>query len=401
IFQKVIHQNKLNISYHNKGNVKTSEVLESQSPIRLIILEPNHQRLDSVNYSFTVQAKGKQILISDHEASNKAYKLGSKISSPLGPIMILPQANKVIDSEIVVSYSPVHKSVDNLLEVVQITPNKEKQSYVVNYSMKSGNIEKAELILNSIIDQYNRDVTEDKTRISKATTEFINSRLNLISKNLSEADSKVADYKDRNNMIDMSSEVQLYMQNASENERKLIEFQTQLRLAEMMGSAVNSNTGNLLPTNIGLEDQSIEATVKSYNDLVLERDDLLKSATPDNPIVQNLNKNINVVGSSLRSSLNNYRQVLQSNVSAVQSQKNKFEGKLNQLPNQEKGFKDISREQQIVESLYLFLLQKREETEIQAAATPAILKIIDDAYGSDKPVSPKKSIILLGALFAG
>src|SRR5690606_5089075 len=73
IFQKVIHQNKLNISYHNKGNVKTSEVLESQSPIRLIILEPNHQRLDSVNYSFTVQAKGKQILISDHEASNKAY----------------------------------------------------------------------------------------------------------------------------------------------------------------------------------------------------------------------------------------------------------------------------------------------------------------------------------------
>src|SRR5690606_940903 len=298
-------------------------------------------------------------------------------------------------------YSPVNQSVDKLLNEVQIVPNKEKQSYVVNYSINSGNISKAKLILNSIIDQYNKDVTDDKTRISKATTQFIDSRLDLISKNLSEADSKVADYKDRNNMVDMSSEVQLYMQNASENERKLVEYQTQLRLADMMGSAVNTTTGNLLPTNIGLEDQSIEATVKSYNDLVLERDDLLKSATPDNPIVQNLNKNINEMGSNLRSSLSNYRQVLQSNVSAVQSQKNKFEGKLNQLPNQEKGFKDISREQQIVESLYLFLLQKREETEIQAAATPAILKIIDDAYGSDKPVSPKKSIILLGALFAG
>src|SRR5690606_27827146 len=79
----------------------------------------------------------------------------------------------------------------------------------------------------------------------------------------------------------------------------------------------------------------------------------------------------------------------------------KFEGKLNQLPNQERGFKDISREQQIVESLYLFLLQKREETEIQAAATPAILKVIDKAYGSSIPVAPRKSIILLGALIAG
>src|SRR5690606_28967325 len=90
-----------------------------------------------------------------------------------------------------------------------------------------------------------------------------------------------------------------------------------------------------------------------------------------------------------------------SNVNAVQTQKDKFEGKLNRLPNQERGFKDISREQQIVESLYLFLLQKREETEIQAAATPAILKVIDEAYGPSDPVSPKKTIVLLGALVAG
>src|SRR5690606_7263604 len=298
-------------------------------------------------------------------------------------------------------YSPVNQSVDKLLNEVQIVPNKEKQSYVVNYSINSGNISKAKLILNSIIDQYNKDVTDDKTRISKATTQFIDSRLDLISKNLSEADTKVADYKDRNNMVDMSSEIQLYMQNASENERKLIEYQTQLRLADMMRGAITGNEGSILPSNIGLDDLSIQSSIKSYNDLVLERDDLLKSATPDNPVVQNLTKNINELGSSLRSSLNNYRQVLQSNVNALQGQKNKFEGKLNSLPDQERGFKDISREQQIVESLYLFLLQKREETEIQAAANPAILKVIDEAYGADKPVAPRKPLILLGSLIIG
>src|SRR5690606_33637116 len=132
-----------------------------------------------------------------------------------------------------------------------------------------------------------------------------------------------------------------------------------------------------------------------------ERDDLLKSATPSNPILQNLNKSINDLGSTLNSSLRNYRQILSSNVNSMKLQKDKFEGKLNKLPNQEKGFKDISREQQIVESLYLFLLQKREETEIQASATPAILKVIDAPYGSKVPVAPRKLIILIGSLLIG
>src|SRR5690606_15820949 len=217
---------------------------------------------------------------------------------------------------------------------------------------------------------------------------------------LSSSDSKVADYKDRNNLVDMSSEVQMYMQNATDNERKLIEYQTQLRLADMMRESVTSDN-SLLPSNIGLNDPSIEASVKSYNELVLEREDLLKSATPDNPIVRNIEKNITDIRNNLTSSLRNYRNVLSTNVNVIQSQTNKYSGKLVQLPNQERDYKDISRQQQIFESLYLFLLQKREETEIKASATPANLKIIDQAYGSSIPVAPRKSIVLLGALIAG
>src|SRR5690606_5597073 len=106
------------------------------------------------------------------------------------------------------------------------------------------------------------DATEDKVKVSRATSDFINNRLSLITRDLSSSDSRVADYKDRNNLVDMSSEVQMYMQNASENERKLIEYQTQLRLADMMRESVTDDN-SLLPSNIGLSDQSIEATIKS------------------------------------------------------------------------------------------------------------------------------------------
>src|SRR5690606_24924482 len=180
-------QNKLNITYFAKGNVKTSELVESQSPIRLIVLEPTHPRMDSVKYKVNLQKKGNEFILEDEDMGSRRYTLGQKVNSPIGPIMILPQGNKSFDSEMIISYVPNNFAVDQLLYDVQITSNKEKQSYVVNYSMNSGSITKAELILNSIIDQYNKDVTEDKTRISKATTQFIDSRLDLISKNLSEA----------------------------------------------------------------------------------------------------------------------------------------------------------------------------------------------------------------------
>src|SRR5690606_24709134 len=97
----------------------------------------------------------------------------------------------------------------------------------------------------------------------------------------------------------------------------------------------------------------------------------------------------------------NYRNKLSTNVNITQAQTSKYSSKLRQLPNQERDYKDISRQQQIFESLYLFLLQKREETEIKAAATPANLKIIDEAYGSEIPVAPKKSLILLGSFIIG
>src|SRR5690606_15219744 len=139
--------------------------------------------------------------------------------------------------------------------------------------------------------------------VTRATSKFITSRLDLISADLAAADSKVADFKDRNSLMDMQAEAQLYMQNATENERKLVEYQTQLGLADMMRDATTGSEYSLLPSNIGLTDPSIQANINNYNELVLERDDLLKSATPDNPVVQQLNSNIAQINTNLQVSL--------------------------------------------------------------------------------------------------
>src|SRR5690606_27113143 len=147
-----------------------------------------------------------------------------------------------------VSYLPSDITVDILRNAIKITPNKEIQSFLVNFSMDYPMIAKAELILNSLIDQYNQDVTYDKAQVTRATSNFITSRLNLIAKDLADADSKVADFKDKNSLVDMQEEARLYMQSATSNEQKLLEYQTQLKLAEMMGEMVSDKNYDLLPS---------------------------------------------------------------------------------------------------------------------------------------------------------
>ena len=400
IFRKVVEKNKLNITYTSKGKIKSTELDSKSTPISVILLDAKVHNLDSVKYSFTLRRYGDSMTIKDAKQTIEKYSYGEKINTPVGPILITPQGARDFEGELVVKITPIDLVIDALLSAIDVMPNKDKQSFIVNFTMNSTNRDKAIRILNSLVEQYNEDVSTDKNRLTRATSDFINSRLKLISEDLTSADSRVAEYKDRNSLVDMSSEAQLYMQTSSENEKKLVDYETQLKLADMMTSSI-ADDYVLLPTNLGLKDLSIEASIKSFNELILERDDLLKSATPNNPTVKKIEGSIRDIKGNLMTSLTNYRQVLQANVSAIDKQRTKFEGKLGQLPGQERDFKSIARQQQIVESLYLFLLQKREETEIKASATPAILKVIDEAYGSLIPIAPKKSIVLLGAFILG
>src|SRR5690606_22352914 len=203
LMRKVVDTNRLYLSYYMKGSIKSAEVLENQSPLKVMLLEPNHTRLDSIRYSFTIIKKADTYKIKDELEGTRDYTLGSKLETPIGPISLIPQDNnKLWEGDLQINYIPADITVDIIRSVVQITPNKEAQSFLVNFSMDYPLIAKSELILNSLIDQYNEDVTYDKAQVTRATSKFITSRLDLISRDLAEADSKVADFKDRNSLMD-------------------------------------------------------------------------------------------------------------------------------------------------------------------------------------------------------
>src|SRR5690606_8023772 len=73
LMRKVVDTNRLYLSYYVKGNIRSAEVLEQHAPLKVMLLEPNHERLDSVDYTFTVSKHGNQYKIKDEEGGARAY----------------------------------------------------------------------------------------------------------------------------------------------------------------------------------------------------------------------------------------------------------------------------------------------------------------------------------------
>lgn len=405
ILRQVIQANTLNVTYFSQGRVKNKEITANDSPLRLILMEEgSNTALDSLSYSFNVKIRDKNNLdVVVEEGSRKSIELGKAFSSPIGKVMLLPQTNfeKSIGRELSINYRPAEQLIGSLEKKLELSPNKDKQSYVVNFSVKSAIPKKTMQILDTLIKKYNEDITRDRRRVVDATTEFISSRLELVGQDLREADLNVAEFKENQDVTNIGEESKLYLESASETNKQLLQVQTQLQVAEMLRQKVKEENFDLLPSNLGLDDASIEQSIRKHNELVLERDELLETATDTNPVIQNLNRSLEGLTRALNSSLDNYKQSLSVKASSLENELSGYRGRLASTPGHEQDFKPIMRQQQIVETLYLFLLQKREESDIRGAAAPQILKIINSAYTSDEPVAPRTKIILLAAFVLG
>ena len=406
LLTKVIQKNNFNIQYFSVGRVAEIQLQQEKSPIKFILLNENdkaNESLDNNSFIVSILSNTKFKLENKKTSTIKEYSFGQKITEKFGSFIISPNGNleKNIGFEYQINLNSIDRIVNAYQNSLSISPNTEKSSKIINFSLVGPVPDISKKLINDLITTYNEDLVSDNHKLTEATSKFIDDRLQIVTNDLRGVDKNLERYKVQNNITDVTSEANIFLESAADNEKKLLESSTQLQLVDYMNSALNSSKTDLLPSNIGLEDKSISAEISSYNELVLAKEDMLKSVTKDHPNAIKLQEQINDVKRNLKNSLRLYRNNTQTMLNSVQSKQNQIASRIQKVPSQERGFRDISRQQQIVEALYLFLLQKREENEIKAAATPDNIKVIDYAYDSKIPVSPKKSIILLGALILG
>lgn len=392
ILEKVIKKNNYNISYFNIGKVIESEISPEDSPIKIIV--------NSDTPSFTINVK----IESENKFSinGKEYTFGQSINDVNGNYKIVKNnlSKNSLAKNLIINISSIENSINKYAGKIKISPNG-KDSKIINLSMTGTVPEISEKFINDLIDVYNSDIILDNTKLTISTSEFINNKLNEVTEKLKGFDSRLQNFKTDNKFTDLNSEANLFIQNASENEKKLLQATTQLSLVDAMRNSLSQNKTELLPTNIGLDDQTISKQISEYNQLVLTKNEMLNSSTEEHPNVIRIQEQIYNIKSNLKTSLNLYRNSIQTQTNKISSNQSEIDHKISLFPSQEKELKDITREQKIIEALFLFLLQKKEENEIKEAATPDYIKIIDYSYSSKSPVAPKKNIIFLGALIIG
>jgi tyrosine-protein kinase Etk/Wzc len=403
LMRRVVVELDANVNYFTQGRIRAVEVHMDELPFKITFFSKDSLFYQTdTTFSIQVLSNDKVKLSSFDRSSHREYSFGKNINTKFGDLTITPMNQSAIDYnlEFIVKISPLKIAIQKLRNAVAVNLLS-KQSSLLELKLNGTVKLKSQEILNELIRQYNTDAIEYKSMIGNNTNTFINERLLVIEKELSKVDSSEEEFKTTNKLMDIPAEADLILVNNSELEKKIVDLNTQLKLVDYVNTFITETKEKMIPANLGLRNGEVNSNSDRYNQVLLEYTRIAKSSGKKNPVIINLSVQLDQLKESIIQSLVNLKSSLEISLNEATAQERSLREKISAAPRQEREYRVIQRQQQIIETLYLFLLEKREENAISLAVTTPNAKLIDAADGSSKPVRPKRKIVYITAFFIG
>ena len=407
LMREVVRRLHLDMNYLVDGRFHKVTIYGDQLPVAVSFADfPDNQ---SASFRLHLGTNGRYTLYEltrngEPVEGEVKGKLGDTVQSPFGKMSVTATAHyrKGQEAEIEVMRSSIKGAVGAASSRLTVSQDDEK-SNIITLSFQDVSIQRAEEVLNTLISVYNENWVKDKNQIAVSTSMFINERLGVIEGELGNVDNDISSYKSQHLLPDVQAAANMYMAQASEANAAIKSLNNQTYMARYIRNYLTSETNRfqLLPANSGIDNANIGSQITEYNNQLLERNNLVSKSSDKNPLVVEMDASLASMRKALVSSIDNQLVALEAQIRSQQSYGGQATSQIASNPKQAKYLLSVERQQKVKESLYLYLLQKREENELSQAFTAYNTRIISQPDGSMLPTAPIKKNILLVAFALG
>lgn len=364
-----------------------------------------------VSYAIHIISEKKYEII-DIYFNNEHFSLKENIKGEFGKVVntgvnklsisATPFMNKTfVGQNIYYSNIPVTIAANNLSERIKFELGN-KVATIIDLSINDVSIQRGDDILNTLIDIYGEAWIKDKNQIAESTSKFINERLGLIERELGNVDNDISTYKSENLMPDAKAVSNKLLEQSSQNDAQILELSTKYSMSQYIKEYMQkpSRQEQLIPANSGI-DSKVETQIIEYNSKLLERNSILSNSSSQNPLVKDLDNSLKSMRKTILLSIDDLIEITEIQLDKVYQSESITKKDIAQNPTQVKYLLSVERQQKIKESLYLFLLQKREENELTYAFTAYNTRLVSPPMGNIIPVFPNKNKFFFIALLIG
>ncbi len=406
----VVRRLGLQMNYSVPGRFHRDYIYGATLPVNVNFISLLDEESASANLSFDKDGKSYKLtdLKRDGEsidwAPEKPMQFGDTINTPVGAVCVskTDYFRPVNVEEILVSRSPMSNTVSKYEHELSIS-HKNDKSNTIDITVNDVLPQRAEDLINTIIDIYNENWIDNRNQISVSTSNFINERLAAIERELGTVDNDISSYQSANLIPDVQQAASIYMAENQAANAQMLDLNNQLQMTRYMREYLTnaSNRNQVLPANSGINNAAVEQQIAEYNEKLLQRNKYADNSSETHPMVVDMDAEIAGMRGSIISSIDNQIVALNTQMRNLQGSKSRTQAQIASNPTQAKYLLSVERQQKVKEALYLFLLQKREENELSQAFTAYNTQLIARPHGPLKPIAPRTMMILAVAFIIG
>lgn len=417
VMMEVVKRLGLNVSYSTPGTWHPKVLYGSNQPI--IVNFPGISDGASIELEMELKPGGTATITKIRKRSDSTnetfknldipvrYLTGETVETPAGQISV--SANPVYSGGPVKEPEEITVKRRSVYSTTMALSNRLKGETIDDWAdiltlkITDTSTQRAEDIINMLVSVYNEDGLRERSRVAVATSRFINERLNIIEQELGNVDSDIANYKSENLVPDVGTSASLYVQKADRASEALMDLSNRLAMTRYVKDFITSpsNTNAVLPVNTGVADVNIESQISEYNRILMERNSLASNSSTSNPLVVELDSRLKNMRGGLVQSLDNAIASLNTQITSFKREENQTTSKIASTPTQARYLLSVERQQKVKESLYLYLLQKREENELAQNYITNKIRIVSPPLGSTSPIAPRTMVILAAGFILG